>query len=78
MTFTKSRCIACKDDRGGVTHKGRKSTPLVMGVGDESVPTVVRYTPEGVDNTCAWVLKKEHLGLDEVQCPPKVLAVLKS
>jgi hypothetical protein len=65
-TFTKSGCIACKDDRGGVTHKGRKSTPLVMVVGDESVPTVVGYITEGVDNTCAWVLKKENLGLDEV------------
>jgi hypothetical protein len=68
-SFTKSGCIACKDDRGGVTHKGRKSTPLVMVVGDESVPTVVGYTPEGMENSCAWVLKKEHLGLDEVPVP---------
>jgi hypothetical protein len=65
-SFTKSGCIACKDDRGGVTHKGRKSTPIVLVVGDELVPTVVGYTPEGMENSCAWVLKKEHLGLEEV------------
>jgi hypothetical protein len=35
-------------------------------VGDESVPTVVGYTPEGMENSCAWVLKKELLGLEEV------------
>jgi hypothetical protein len=66
-SFTKSGCIACRDDKGGVTHKGRKSTPVVLVVGDEAVPTVVGYTPVGAEETsCAWVLKKEHLGLDEV------------
>jgi hypothetical protein len=66
-TFTKSGCIACRDDDGHVNHKGKDGTPLVMVIGDEATPTVVGYTPPGSEeNTCAWVLKKEHLALDEV------------
>jgi hypothetical protein len=40
---------------------------VILVVGDEAVPTVIGYTPVGAEETsCAWVLKKEHLGLDEV------------
>jgi hypothetical protein len=66
-TFTKSGCIACRDDAGNVNHKGKDGTPLVLVIGDEATPTVVSYTPPGSEeNSCAWVLKKEHLALDEV------------
>ncbi len=66
-TFTKSGCIACRNEEGGVNHKGRDGTPGIQVVGDESVPTVVGHTAEGSkEATCAWVLKKEHLSLDEV------------
>ncbi len=52
---------------GGVNHKGRDGTPGVLVVGDESVPMVVGHTAEGgKEATCAWVIKKEHLSLDEV------------
>jgi hypothetical protein len=50
-----------------VNHKGRDGTPGVLVVGDESVPMVVGHTAEGgKEATCAWVIKKEHLSLDEV------------
>jgi hypothetical protein len=39
----------------------------MLVIGDEATPTVIGYTEKGsAENTCAWVLKKEHLGLDEV------------
>ncbi len=66
-TFTKSGCIACRNEGGRVNHKGRDGTPGVLVVGDESVPMVVGHTAEGgMEATCAWVIKKEHLSLDEV------------
>ncbi len=66
-TFTKSGCIGCRNEEGGVNHKGRDGTPGILVVGDESVPTVVGHTGEGSkEATCAWVLKKEHLALNEV------------
>jgi hypothetical protein len=62
-SFTKSGCSSCRDKEGKVSHKSR--TGLV--VGDESAPTVVGYTEkDSGEDTCAWVFKKEHLGLDEV------------
>jgi hypothetical protein len=43
---------------------------VTLVVGDESVPNVVGYTAKdrngGKGDSCAWVLKVEHLGLDEV------------
>jgi hypothetical protein len=66
-TFTKSGCIACRNEQGRVNHTGRDGTPVVLVVGDESVPSVVGHTDEGERETrCAWVLKKEHLALEEV------------
>jgi hypothetical protein len=66
-TFTKSGCIACRDEHGHVTHKGKDGTPIALVIVDEAVPTVVGYTPiESNEVNCAWVLKKEHLSLDEV------------
>ncbi len=50
-----------------MNHKGRDGTPGVLVVGNESVPMVVGHTAEGgMEATCAWVIKKEHLSLDEV------------
>jgi hypothetical protein len=66
-SFTKSGCLSCRDEDGKVTHKARSGDPVLLVIGDEATPTVVGYTEKGsVENTCAWVLKKEHLGLDEV------------
>jgi hypothetical protein len=66
-TFTKSGCIACRNEQGRVNHTGRDGTPVVLVIGDESVPSVVGHTDEGErESRCAWVLKKEHLALEEV------------
>ncbi len=66
-SFTKSGCLSCRDENGKVTHKSRSNDPVILVVGDEATPTVVGYTEKGnAENTCAWVLKKEHMGLDEV------------
>jgi hypothetical protein len=66
-SFTKSGCLSCRDENGKVTHKSRSGEPVVLVVGDEATPTVVGYTAAGsMEDTCAWILKKEHLGLDEV------------
>jgi hypothetical protein len=65
--FTKSGCISCRNEEGKVNHKRRDGTPVVLVVGDESVPTVVGHTGENSkEATCAWVMKKEHMTLDEV------------
>jgi hypothetical protein len=65
--FTKSGCLGCRDSQGKVTHKSRSGDPVILVIGDEATPTVVGYTEAGsVKDTCAWILKKEHLGLDEV------------
>ncbi len=38
-----------------------------MVAGDEAVPSVLGYTGKGgVETTCGWVFKKEHLALSEV------------
>ncbi len=66
-TFTKSGCIACRNEQGRVNHTGRDGTPVVLVIGDEAVPSVVGHTDEGErESRCAWVLKKEHLALEEV------------
>jgi hypothetical protein len=66
-TFTKSGCSACRNEQGRVNHTGRDGTPVVLVIGDESVPSVVGHTDEGErEAMCAWVLKKEHLAFKEV------------
>ncbi len=57
--------MGCKTNGEG-NHKGRTGNPLVMVIGDEATPMTVGYTKKGGVDSCAWVLKKEHLGLDEV------------
>jgi hypothetical protein len=37
-----------------------------MVMGDEGTPTVVGYTRKGEEQGCAWVFRKEFLGLEEV------------
>ncbi len=40
---------------------------MILVIGDEAAPTVVGHTEKGSNEcTCAWVFKKEHLGLNEV------------
>jgi hypothetical protein len=39
---------------------------VVLVVGDEAVPTTVGITKKDAEGGCAWVLKKEHMGLGEV------------
>ncbi len=57
-------------EEGKLKHKGRDGMPVAKVMGDEAVPNVVGFTGrvrnEGKDDTCAWVLKVVHLGLDEV------------
>jgi hypothetical protein len=66
-SFTKSGCLCCRDEQGKVTHKSRSGEPVILVVGDEATPTVVGYTAAGsTEDTCAWIFKKEHLGLNEV------------
>ena len=64
--FTRSGCIGCRGEDGNLTHSGRSGEPLIMVVGDEAVPSVVGYTSKGKKVECSWVLKKEHLRLEEV------------
>jgi hypothetical protein len=57
--------MGCKE--GGVNvHKGRTGVPVILIVGDEAVPMTVGVTKKGGEEVCTWVLKKEHLGLNEV------------
>jgi hypothetical protein len=69
-SFTKTGCVSCRDEEGKLNHRGRDGLPVTLVVGDESVPNVVGYTAKdrnsGRGDSCAWVLKVEHLGLDEV------------
>ncbi len=66
-SFTKSGCLNCRDEDGKVTHKSRSGDPVILVIGDEAAPTVVGHTEKGSNEcTCAWVFKKEHLGLNEV------------
>jgi hypothetical protein len=68
--FTKTGCVSCRDDDGRLNHRGRDGLPVTLIVGDESVPNVVVYTDRnkevGTGDSCVWIMKVEHLGLDEV------------
>jgi hypothetical protein len=69
-SFTKTGCVSCRDDEGRLNHRGHDGLPVTLIVGDESIPNVVGYTTKdrngGRGDSCAWVLKVEHLGLEEV------------
>ncbi len=65
-------CIGCKEG-GESVHRGRNGQPVVMVIVDESVPITVGITKKEGDGGCAWVLKKEHLGLGEVGGMLKVI-----
>jgi hypothetical protein len=69
-SFTKAGCVACRDETGKLNHKGRDGQPSVLIVGDEATPSTVGYTGKdrnnGTGDSCAWILKIEHLGLEEV------------
>jgi hypothetical protein len=69
-SFTKAGCVACRDEQGVLNHKGRDGHPGVLIVGDETIPSTVGYTGRdrngGKGDSCAWILKVEHLGLEEV------------
>jgi hypothetical protein len=69
-SFTKAGCVACRDENGRLNHKGRDGQPSVLIGGDEATPSTVGYTGkdrnEGRGDSCAWILKVEHLGLEEV------------
>jgi hypothetical protein len=69
-SFTKAGCVSCRDENGHLNHKGRDGQPNVLIVGDEGTPSTVGHTGrdrnDGKGDSCAWVLKVEHLGLEEV------------
>jgi len=66
-TFTRTGCIACRDEQDRANHSGRTSTPIVLVIGDEAVPIVCGHTRKGEEEPgCTWVFKKEHLALQEV------------
>jgi hypothetical protein len=62
--------VSCRDEHGKLNHKGRDGQPNVLIVGDEAVPSTVGFTDrdrnDGKGDSCAWILKIEHLGLKEV------------
>jgi hypothetical protein len=62
--------VSCRDETGKLNHKGRDGQPNVLIVGDEATPSTVGYTGKDRNNgrgdSCAWNLKFEHLGLEEV------------
>jgi hypothetical protein len=39
---------------------------VLLVVGDEATPLAVGYPKKGGVDSCAWILKKEHLALEEV------------
>jgi hypothetical protein len=69
-SFTKAGCVACRDETGKLNHKGRDGLPTVLILGEEATPSTVGYTGtdrnNGTGDSCAWVMKVEHLGLEEV------------
>jgi hypothetical protein len=66
-TFTRTGCIACRDEQDRANHSGRTSTPIVLVIGDEAVPIFCGHTRKGEEEpSCTWVFKKEHLALQEV------------
>ena len=64
--FTRSGCIGCRGEDCNLNHAGRSGEPLILVVGDEAVPRAVGFTGKGGKVECSWVLKKEHLRLEEV------------
>jgi hypothetical protein len=69
-SFMKAGCVSCRDENGVLNHKGRDGQPGVLIVGDEATPSTVGYTGrdknDGNGDSCAWIIKVEHLGLEEV------------
>ena len=65
-TFTRQGCVVCRKEDGGLNHKGRNGEPGIVIIGDGSVPAVTGYTVQGKEDGCAWVFRKELLGLEEV------------
>ena len=63
--FTRGDCMGCRDVKGENCHVGRSGEPLVLIIGDEATPSAVGYTKAGEQNSCCWIFKKEHLGLNE-------------
>jgi hypothetical protein len=57
--------MGCKEG-GESVHKWRTGAPVILIVGDEAVPMTVGVTKKGGKEVCTWVLKKKHLGLNEV------------
>ena len=62
----RSGCIGCRGEDGILNHTGRSGEPLILIVGYEAVPSAVGFTSKGGKVECSWVLKKEHLRLEEV------------
>jgi hypothetical protein len=65
-SFHKGGCIACVGESGERLHQGRNGKPVILIVGDEAVPMTCGVTVEMEKEACCWILKKEHLGLEEV------------
>ena len=55
-----------RGEDGSSNHAGRTGELIVMVVGDEAVPSVIGHTKKDGRNSCCWVIKKEHLGQEEV------------
>ena len=65
-SFTRGGCVECRDVKGDNCHVGRSGEPVILVVGDEATPSAVGHSKKGEQNSCCWVFKKEHLGLNEV------------
>ena len=65
-SFTRGGCVGCRDSKGVNCHDGRSGEPVILVVGDEATPSAVGHSKKGEQNSCCWVFKKEHLGLNEV------------
>jgi hypothetical protein len=69
-SFTKTGCMSCRDEDGRLNHKRSDGLPVTIVMGDEAVSNVVEFMGrgknEGKGESCAWVMKVEHLGLDEM------------
>jgi hypothetical protein len=66
-TFNRGGCLNCKDERGELNHQGRTGEPVILIVGDEATPMMTGYTTgKEEEMACCWILKKEHLRLNEV------------
>jgi hypothetical protein len=65
-SFTRAGCVSCRGEDGSPNHNGRGGGPIILIIGDEGIPSVCGYTKAGEESGCAWVFRKEFLGLDEV------------